>query len=282
MKASAVLIALISGTILTAILSLTILASSQDINSILKSNDQVIAESLARNGIEEGLLRYRIASLGFNLEKVYLLPSTDQKSPSSFAIKMDALSFGGDYGASDWLDQADFAQSQGALPVKSSDELNIDLNYLYKFASEKERPTNIEIKFSNPFVLQGGQLEKASSYSTISYELIDSTQNNKVISKGQARSNDSHQISVSGLSVCISPDTSCKLKITSGSLDKSARAFMKIQAKSSSGIIEPKQDKPGTVVIDAIGNYSRAKVELTAKFDTLGGKYLGIFNPVVK
>lgn len=277
MKSSAVLIALIVGAALTAILALSILNSQQAISSILKSNDEGIARSIARSGIEKGLLRYKVALENKKNDEVYLVSNEDHSSSAILNIKMESISYGQNFNASDWQSQAELAEKQGALALKNSEGLSIDLNYFYKFSNQKQKPTSIEIKFSSPFIQKNGVLERASGDAVISYQLIDTNGLGKIISRGSASSREDHSISVSGLSSCLSSGPSCSLTITSNLSEISAIAFIKIQAKSFFGTIEPSLDSPGTVVIDSVGSYGRAKVELKAKYDTLGGKYLGIF-----
>ena len=277
MKSSAVLIALIVGAALTAILTLSILNSQGAISSILKSNDEGIARSIARSSVEKGLLQYKVALENKKNDEVYLVSKEDNSSEAILNIKMDSISYGQNFNASDWQDQAKLAEKQGALALKNSEDLNIDLGYAYKFSNQKNKPTSIEIKFSNPFARRNGLLERISADTVISYELTDTNGSGKLISKGKSNSSESHLILVEGLSNCMSGGASCKLKISSGLPESSAIAFIKIQAKSSMGVIEPSQDRPGTIVIDSVGSYGHAKVELKAKYDALGGKYLGIF-----
>jgi len=291
-KSSAVLIALLSGAILAMVLTLSALSSQSTIGQVLKDNNSQIARSAALGGIEDGLLRYKKAVSGNSEEELFTkkpvtrkLDLKSGKASYDVRVKMDSISYGEDFSKSDWLDSADKAKVQKALLLEDGDKLHVDLTYLFNSVSQKNKPTKIEIKFSNLFKSRNNKLERegdGSAFATISYQLIDKSNNDRIISRGEAKSSEDHQITVSSLENCSMSNSKCLLEIGCSISKDGDLVFVKTQAKSSSGIISPSQDPPGTLIIESVGNYKGTKFVATAKYNYLGGDYLGIFYPYDK
>lgn len=285
-KSSAILIALFVGTILMAILSIAALEGQKMVSSIISNSDMTLAEIAAESGLEQGRFLYeKEISAGKNYYSkapvLVSLPSVGRKSESfDYQIKMQALTVGKDFSASDWLSDAKKAQMQNALLVNNADEFIIDLDYLFHFAPQKERPTSLIVTFSNPFKVKGNEFLVISDNNAkinLSWELIDQVSGQKITS-GSQNSVNNHKMQVNGMENC-SASKKCLLKIKELSSPKEAVGFIKIEAKSANGLLPYTGDRPGTIIIESNGKYGLAKKKLQAKYESLGGKFLGIYSP---
>lgn len=313
-KASALLIAMVIGVIVSATLFSLVAATNQYIKIAGQSRDGKIAYQAALSGIEDGLLRYRYAAAQGKTNLVYrkfdhtTSGTFDKFTVDAFtsayynlSIRADSVSVGDISGALNWYSNATNAQSQKALPLLSDDTLEFDLTYMVK---EAAIPINqIEIQFSNPFQLNNGVYSPLANYfSAVSYQLIDYSARGEeqIISEAINRDPSGHSVSVTGLSKCSIGSVQCRLRITprvantvastnlsvsntnrfSGSTGSSNKyIFIKI-ASSVAGqpTITPQSYKPGTVVIEAIGVSGEAKRKVQAQIDSSSGKYLGLFD----
>jgi hypothetical protein len=282
LNGSAVLIALFAGTILTALLALSALSNQGILNKIGLENDRAVARIAAQSGVEDGLLRYKRAIENNQASTIYDVPEDkiDQGNASyKLAVKVSPLSVGEDFGKSDWITDPDRAFAQGSLALGEGQQLDVDLNYFFKYQKQKEHPLRIEVKFSDLFTKDKDKLKKlAQSESKISYELINLADGNN-ISSDEFLSGDSHSFSINNLSSCENENTACLLRIKSSG---GGITFLKMQSRSAAGKIKPTGEKPGTIIIESTGFYKRSRVILQAKYDSLQGKYLGMYNAVVE
>lgn len=313
-KASALLIAMVVGVIVSATLFGLVAATNQYIKIAGQSRDGKIAYQAALSGVEDGLLRYRYAAAQGKTNLIYR--KFDHTTSGTFdkftidaftsayynlSIRADSVSVGDDLGAVNWRTDPKYAQAQKALPLLSDDTLEFDLTYMLKEA--KVQINQIEIQFSNPFQLNNGVYGPLSNYfSAVSYQLIDYSARGEeqIISEAINKDPSGHSISVTALSKCTTGSVQCRLRITprvastaastnlnvgstnrfSGSTSSSNKyVFIKI-ASSVAGqpTIAPQSYKPGTVVIEAIGVSGEAKRKVQALIDSSSGKYLGLFD----
>jgi hypothetical protein len=285
-KGSAVLIALVSGSILTALVAWTALSNKVELNKAVELENLSVAKSAALSGIEEGIAKYNSAQKDGSLNNFFTKKPigrefTFQSDKSSYEleIKAEALSYGDDFSKSEWLENAKKAKEQKAMVLKANDELKINLNYLSNYTSEGN-PTKIEVKFSKLFGINGTDLNLISGRSgaILSYNLLNNDSVKSVAAK-EFKVNSQNQFEVDSLEQCLGFKSSCTLVINFNSPLDTGLVFMKIKALSYAHEIKPSSDEPGTIVVKSTGSYRGVKKVIEAKYSSTSGKFLGIFYP---
>lgn len=285
-KASAVLIALISGSILTALVALTALSNKIELNKAQELENSSIAKSAALSGIEEGMARYNLAKSEEKISDIFTKQPVSRefmlksdKSSYSLEIKAESLSYGKEFSGSDWLENSQKAHEQKAMPLKANTELKVNLNYLTHY-SKQGKPTRIDVKFSKLFNIDSDGLDLIGEKSdrTLAYSLWNNDSGKSIVSK-QFKVNSQNKFEVESLEKCLSFKLSCTLNINFNSPVDSNLVFLKIKALSYAHEIEPATDEPGTIVIQSIGSYRGTEKVVEAKYSSTSGKFLGIFYP---
>lgn len=166
-KSSALMIALVIGTVLSGILVGIVLTVGQQIQSSAQARDGAIAYRAALSGVEDGLLRYKQALSQGKAAELYgddsdniVVDEGNENSPKisyDLSFRMDSISVGtklGDNKADvmNWFNNADKALEQGAIPFLVDDVIDLDLNY---FINNRDIGlTSVEVFYSLPFVKQ--------------------------------------------------------------------------------------------------------------------------------
>jgi hypothetical protein len=233
-KASALMIAMILGIVLSGILVGIVVAMSQHIKTSGQTRDDKAAYRAALSGIEDGLLRYKYAYAS-NKESNAFRDATDSpteyivsnsspvnlKASYQLAIKMDSLTIGKDFDSqsqSSWWNS--FSPNPNASnynpqpkPFLVDDTIDVNLDYLIK----KKNLQSIELQFSNPYQKSSSaNYDPISGYfSAVNYQLVDVRQTGEaqVVSNYTNTDSSRHTWVISDFSHCIGPTNECHLKI---------------------------------------------------------------------
>jgi len=281
LKSSAVLIALLMGALLTALLSLTVISTNQTVSKIFSSQDRPVAISAANSGLEIGMEKYNKSieqgHADFKPSGGELFKVGNKRAGYKTNLKMNSLTYGREFTKSDWLNSPKIARDQQAFLMKANQEINIDLDYLFKYA---DKPNRIDLRFSNFFKEQGETLAVSNNKLKADYALVDKANRDKVISSETTQSL-GETLSVKSLSFCSEMNSKCTLKIKAGG-QSGEWVFLKIQARSIKGVIPSTNNPPGTLEVSSTGTFGRSEVMIDKKFSGLGGELLGIDQVVVK
>lgn len=286
-KASALMIAMILGIVLSGILVGIVVAMSQHIKTSGQAREGKVAYRAALSGIEDGLLRYKYAYAANKESDAFRDASTDApteytvsgspQNPSALkasyqlTIKMDSLAVGHDFATSWWNS---FSPNLGTsnydsqpMPLLVDDTVDANLSYLLK----KKGLKSIELQFSDPYQKTANTYNKILGYfSAVNYQLINVRQTGEA----QAVTNDTnfvpsaHTLTISDFSHCTSLTNECHLKIKpqvakpytnpiygdakrllgQGAPSAGKYIFFKIKALDGSGQLIPDNgNKPGVI-----------------------------------
>jgi len=292
LKSSALLIAIVVGVVLTSAVTGVALLVNENTQMSGQSRDGKAAYRAALSGIEDGLLRYKIAK-SQNLESKLFKPlgnfeisnvSGRQKVSYDLSLKSSSITVGG---------EDDLSQT-----LKMDDTLDIDLNY---FINEKDL-TKVFIYFKSiPYTLDGADHKNdiTGSFTALNYKIVDLS---KPYEEQLLREGTNQISSASSMSVttdgCLPDSSNCHLRIKpqfalsvlsgdarriSGSTESASGKLVDYALEgrdSDDNLIpaDPVQDKPGLVVIESIGIAGQARRKIEAKIDASSGTYLGIFD----
>jgi hypothetical protein len=315
-KASALMISMILGIVLSGILVGIVVAMSQHIKTSGQTRDDKIAYRAAVSGIEDGLLRYKYAYAS-NKESNAFRDATDfpteyivtNSSPTALkasyqlTIKMDSLTIGDNFAS--WWNS--FNPNPGTSnydnqpqPFLVDDTVDINLSYLLK----EKGLQSIELQFSSPYQksASANTYNPISGYfSAVNYQLVDVRQTGEaqVVDNYTNTDSSNHTRVISNFSGCLGSTHECHLKIkpqvaknyTASAYTSAGRLlgqgapsagkyiFFKIKALDSGNQLIPDNgNKPGVITIESIGIAGEAKHRLEARVDASTGKYLGLFD----
>jgi len=230
-------------------------------------------------------------------------------------FKMDSISVGtklsgANVDIQNWKDDADNAIAQKAWPILSDEMIDIDLTYLLNIAPKKLG--SVEIFYSNPFVKNANGEYTQNPFGNISPEPfsavvvkltnISNLGEEQMIFEKINNNRATNKIQVGNLAKCRgNADTKqCHLQIkpqiayTENAVDRAANrlsgeaiemvanankyVFFKIRARDTSGnLVQPTDDKPGTLTVESVGKAGEAVRTIQAKIDA-SGKYIGLLD----
>ncbi len=299
LKSSALLIAIVVGVVLTSAVTGVALLVNENTQMSGQSRDGKAAYRAALSGIEDGLLRYKIAK-SQNLESSLFKTIGDvaiSESPGKQRVSYDlsfrssSVTVGGDGNLTQTL--------------AIDDTLDIDLKY---FTLDDEKPlTMVKIYFSKPYTSGSGSSEITSAFTAMNYRLIDLSKpyEEQLIKEATNRSSSDNSMQIDAVSFCNGVSSNCHLRIKPlyalmGLLPDNARRIsgstaiataspdpmrgktIRYAMEGYSGEEKIKADstgdKPGLLVIESIGIAGQARRKIEAKIDASNGTYLGIFD----
>ena len=293
-KSSALLIAIVVGVILTSAVSGVALLVNENTQMSGQSRDDKAAYRAALSGIEDGLLRYKIArsqnqqsDLYETLSNNYIISGGTgmQKVSYDLLFRSSSITVGG---------SGDLKQS-----LKIDDTLDIDLNY---FIKQKDL-AGVTIYFrSIPYIFdrRGRKIDVAGSFTALNYKLVDLSKSyeEQLLREGTNQNSSASSMSVTTAG-CSAISSNCHLRIKpqsalsvisndarriSGSTDAAGGKLIDyaLEGRDSGGDIikptDPVVEKPGLVIIESVGIAGQARRRIEARIDASNGTYLGIFD----
>jgi len=299
-KSSALLIAIIIGMIVATLVIGVTLAMTQHAKLADQAREGKIAYRAALSGIEDGLLRYKYArAQGIESGVFGIFPEEYQisnewgrppKATYQLAIKMASLTTSRDFSTPP-------SAQNGGTKLNIDDTTDLDLTYF----TSTSLITSLKIHFSAPYNENGTEI--ADHFTALNYRLLDASKSAESQLIGEATNLDvgSSILDVQNVGGCIL-SSQCHLRIRPQSVLRSGgpseeellRAgrvvggnesnpqgkyiYYKIEAYKDGRLIEPTDNPPGTITIEAIGSAGLAKRKLQAKLDSTTGAYLGLFD----
>ena len=269
--------------------------------------DGLLRYKYARSQGKESLI---FGDLETNQAKQIMLPENDSPAASyNLSVKMEAISVGSnleDGNFDEWQSTPNKAIAQNALPLLCDNTLDIDLSYLKNNIAGDKKLKDLTIYFSKPFYFIDGvynsftAVEGKEVFSAVNYQLVDLTKTGEEQLLEEKTNNEAsnHSLPIASTTInsCAS-NSECHLKIkpqavvginndfesfgrfnASGvATTKSKYIFFKIKAlDSSDNVILPTADKPGAIIVEAVGKAGEAQRKLQAKIDASTGAYVGL------
>jgi len=299
-KSSALLIAIIIGTILVTLVIGVTLAMTQHAKLADQAREGKIAYRAALSGIEDGLLRYKYARAQGNQSGIFgIIPgefkisdewSRPPKATYRLAIKMASLTT-----SSDFSTPPD--GENGGVKLNIDDTADLDLTYF----TSTSLITSLKIHFSAPYNESGTEI--ADHFTALNYRLLDASKSaeSQLIGEATNLNVGSSILDVQNIGGCVL-SSRCHLRIRPQSVLRSGGpseeelleagrlvggnesnpqgkyVYYKIEAYSNGQLIKPTDNPPGTITIEAIGAAGLAKRKLQVKLDSTTGAYLGLFD----
>lgn len=317
-KSSAIIIALIVGTIMSIVMIGSSLIIGQRLQISAQSRQGKLAYRAALSGIEDGLMLVKQANaLGqldlvldktktgnvlldenINRRKAYHDLTISSGPISSFPLKyfgytpsqLDGLMF--NLGQDNAVGQLTRDDIEKFNKVNADDVVDINI-------PENINPADFKIYFSRPHTYNstGSPVYFSPYYTALNVRLIDMTkpaEGQMVYEKTVSKYNDtSVAIDTAKIDLC-KISGKCKLKIkpqvvkksTSGDLSGAGAGvqsgkfiyFAIIARDSANNLIKYEDARPGVVTIQSTGYVGRAVRKIQAKVDTTTGTYLGLFD----